>query len=74
MTRIEQPMAESFARKKFKGHGKKDASGFWTRGREITSLVALSVGEGDVVFLSCFDHVNVSNQKIEYLISGVVAV
>ena len=65
-------MAESFARRKFKGHGKKDVSGFWRRGRGITSLVASSAAVGDVVFSSCFDRVIVSNQKIEYLISGVV--
>ena len=67
-------MAESFVRRKFKGHGKKGVSGFWKRGREITSLVASSVGAGDLAFLNCFGRVIVSNQKIECLISGVVEV
>ena len=64
-TRTEPPMAESFARKKFRGHGKRVVSGFWKRGKEITSLVALNAGVGDVVFLNCFGRVNAS-----YLIQG----
>ena len=72
--RIEQPMEELFARQKFKGYGKKGVSGFWKLGRETISLVASSAAVGDVVSLSCFNHMNVSNRKIENLISGVVAV
>lgn len=45
-----QPMAESFARQKFKGHGKKGVSGFWKRGSEITLLVASSVEVADTVY------------------------
>ena len=47
-------MAESFARQKFKGRGKKDVSGFWKRGREITLLVASSVEVADAALLRCF--------------------
>lgn len=64
-TRIGQPMAELFAQKKSKGHGKKGVFGFSRREKEITSLVTSNVGVGDVVFLSCFVPVNVSNLRIE---------
>lgn len=58
-------MAELFAQKKYREHGKKGGFGFLIREKEITSLVASSVGVGDVVFLSCFVPVNVSNLRIE---------
>lgn len=51
---------------KYREHGKKGGFGFLRREKEITSLVASSVGVGDVVFLSCFVPVNVSNLRIEY--------
>jgi hypothetical protein len=60
-------MAESSAQKKFRGPGKRGVSGFWKRGKEITLLVASSVGAGDGVFLNCFVPVNVSNLRIDVL-------
>ena len=59
-TRTEQPMAELFAQKKFRGHGKKGVSGFLRPEKEITSLVASNVGADDKVFVSCFVGVSVS--------------